>query len=79
MTGLEPVAPGVTNQCSNQLSYNHHVASRRDRFELPYSHLEDVKPSHNLAGLLGGEEGIEPPTDAAPKRCLLYQLSYSPH
>ena len=23
-TGLEPATPGTTNQCSNQLSYNHH-------------------------------------------------------
>src|SRR4051794_6934002 len=26
--GLEPPTPGTTNQCSNQLSYDRHVASR---------------------------------------------------
>ena len=25
-TGFEPATPGTTIQCSNQLSYNHHVA-----------------------------------------------------
>ena len=25
MMGLEPTTPGTTNQCSNQLSYNHRV------------------------------------------------------
>ena len=26
-TGLEPATLGTTNRCSNQLSYNHHVAA----------------------------------------------------
>ena len=25
-TGFEPATLGTTNQCSNQLSYNHHIA-----------------------------------------------------
>ncbi len=25
MTGFEPATPGTTNQCSNQLSYNHRI------------------------------------------------------
>jgi hypothetical protein len=28
--GLEPTTPGTTNQCSNQLSYNHRIIAYRD-------------------------------------------------
>ncbi len=28
-TGLEPATPGTTNQCSNQLSYNHHNSKQQ--------------------------------------------------
>ena len=31
-TGLEPATLGTTNRCSNQLSYNHHVAASCDAF-----------------------------------------------
>ena len=31
-TGLEPATLGTTNRCSNQLSYNHHLRLRLQRY-----------------------------------------------
>ena len=36
MMGFEPTTPGTTNQCSNQLSYNHHFNGCKYKFI--YSH-----------------------------------------
>ncbi len=38
--GFEPTAPGTTNRCSNQLSYNHRkIGSQIKRSYLVYSTL----------------------------------------
>ena len=37
LTGLEPATPGITIQCSNQLSYSHHFSGKGPRFHTAFS------------------------------------------
>ncbi len=47
-TGLEPATLGTTNQCSNQLSYNHHVARILNASANVTDFCFSTKPFHNI-------------------------------
>ena len=63
LTGLEPVTPALSRQCSNQLSYR------------PFALQSDKR--HHRCKFYGGGMGIRTP-DIQLAKLALYQLSYTP-
>ncbi len=76
MKGLEPSTPGATVQCSNQLSYTHHMSSLRSEFQISDQAICNLRfEICNPEGVLARQKGLEPLTYGLEGRCSI-QLSY---
>ncbi len=45
VTGFEPATPGTTNQCSNQLSYTHHLHKDNEKIRNKVVGAKGLEPS----------------------------------
>ena len=74
MKGFEPSTPGATVQCSNQLSYTHHISKLGGWDARKLSSLLASDPPSRISEL-ARQKGFEPLTYGLEGRCSI-QLSY---
>ena len=74
LTGLEPVTPALSRQCSNQLSYRPFTLIVLNETGIVSSM---IRATFSMINALGGGMGIRTP-DIQLAKLALYQLSYTP-